>query len=104
MFKNSKKPLFHDSQRSTSDPNNFYWKGRSKNEDARELNPKTLTSGLDDYPRSTHPDHLERHIDMRCWLAFASKAMVKIAKIVALNDNSNDYQKDQKWRYYRVFS
>jgi len=94
----------YNSQQSTHDPNNFYWKGRSKNEDARELNPKTLTSGLDDYPRSTHPDHLERHIDMRCWLAFASKAMVKIAKIVALNDNSNDYQKDQKWRYYKDIS
>merc|ERR1711893_60642 len=41
---------------------------------------------------------------MRCWLAFASKNMAKIAKIVALNDNSNNYQKDQKWRYYQDLS
>merc|ERR1739848_28139 len=92
----------HDSQQSEHDPKNFYWKGRSSNEDARELNPKTLTSGLDDYPRASHPDFKERHIDMRCWLAFGAKAMARIAKVIAVQDNHSEdvssYQK--KWNRY----
>lgn len=62
-------------------PSTYRWRGRNS-ETNKELNPQTLTSGFDDYPRASHPTKDERHIDLRCWIAMASKVMATIADIL----------------------
>lgn len=69
-------------------PFSYYWKGRDSLTDS-QLIPYTFASGLDDYPRASHPNSMERHIDLRCWIAVSSRVLAKIAKLI-----------DQDWTEY----
>lgn len=69
-------------------PGTYRWRGRS-NHSLEELNPITLTSGLDDFPRASHPTEDERHIDLRCWMALAAGVMADIGRLL-----------DEPWQEY----
>ncbi|XP_004065937.1 mannosyl-oligosaccharide glucosidase [Oryzias latipes] len=70
-------------------PNSYRWRGRDKDTNLF-LNPKTLTSGLDDYPRASHPSVDERHVDLHCWMALSSGVMASIAQL--LGEDYQDYK------------
>lgn len=72
----------------------YFWHGRNRDTD-RELNPKTLSSGLDDYPRASHPSPDERHVDLRCWMALAAKSMALISSLLGEGSN-NEYETTAK--------
>lgn len=68
----------------------YFWHGRDSTT-IRELNPKTLSSGLDDYPRASHPSEEERHLDLRCWMLLAVDSLHSIRELFA---SSSEYKKE----------
>ncbi|KAI8426913.1 hypothetical protein MSG28_014583 [Choristoneura fumiferana] len=75
------------------EPTTYRWRGRD--DDGLQLNPKTLTSGLDDYPRASHPSGIERHVDLRCWLYAAADAMAAIADVLQRDTSKFEATRDQ---------
>ena len=69
----------------------YRWRGRVSDSKS-ELNPKTLTSGLDDYPRASHPNDFERHLDLRCWITWASKVMADLVDIIGKTPENEIYR------------
>ncbi|OZC09183.1 hypothetical protein X798_03727 [Onchocerca flexuosa] len=68
----------------------YRWRGRNTTTND-ELNPRTLPSGFDDYPRATHPTDDEYHVDLRCWMALSARVLSKLAKLVGDSQNEARY-------------
>ncbi|CAD5219396.1 unnamed protein product [Bursaphelenchus okinawaensis] len=73
----------------------FQWQGRNETTNL-ELNPKTLASGLDDYPRASHPTMHEYHLDIKCWLAVASRVIRYLAELSSDALFINEADDDQR--------
>ncbi|XP_022663582.1 mannosyl-oligosaccharide glucosidase-like isoform X2 [Varroa jacobsoni] len=83
------KAIFTYFQREQQGPisKSYRWRGRNP-EIRTELNPKTLASGLDDYPRASHPTDNERHLDLRCWVALMAEVLADIGERIGLPEDS----------------
>ncbi|KAG2323997.1 hypothetical protein Bca52824_006725 [Brassica carinata] len=69
----------------------FYWRGREKSTTEQELNPRTVASGMDDYPRASHPSDDEMHVDLRCWIYLAADCMKSITEFLKKKETEMDY-------------
>lgn len=58
---------------------------------------QTLSSGLDDYPRASHPNGDERHVDLRCWMLLAADCLQTIVKVT---DIDNELGKVQRGEFF----
>ncbi|NXN93795.1 MOGS glucosidase, partial [Rhinopomastus cyanomelas] len=72
-------------------PHTFRWRGRDS-DTHRFLNPKTLASGLDDYPRASHPSTHERHLDLHCWMALAARVLGAVAERLNEDEAAAEYR------------
>jgi mannosyl-oligosaccharide glucosidase len=62
----------------------FRWRGRQGDH--------TLTSGLDDYPRSPIPVESEKHVDLLTWMIYSAGVMAEVANVVGLPEARRSYQ------------
>eukprot|EP00752_Nemacystus_decipiens_P007415 g6630.t3 len=61
----------------------FQWRGRDPDDD--RLNALTLASGLDDYPRASHPSETdEYHVDVSSWLALGCRVMQRLSVAIGV--------------------
>jgi mannosyl-oligosaccharide glucosidase len=67
-----------ESQASASAVGGHAWRAREELSEGKMF-ANTLSSGLDDYPRTSHPDPRERHVDLHCWLARSARLMSNVA-------------------------
>lgn len=64
-------------------PGSYYWRGRDTDRDqSQRQNPRTLSSGLDDYPRSLFATTRERHVDLACWIAKGAEILAGLSALV----------------------
>ena len=61
----------------------FRWRGRTPNH--------TLTSGLDDYPRSEVVSDKEKHVDLASWMVLASRLLAKTADLLGHTSDASAY-------------
>jgi len=72
-------------------PNTYRWRGRDPMDG--KLNAMTLSSGLDDYPRSSQPSKEERHVDLLCWMAKAAAVLQKLATRIGEVELAKHYER-----------
>eukprot|EP00904_Undaria_pinnatifida_P001887 jgi/Undpi1/1169/HiC_scaffold_10.g04631.m1 len=64
----------------------FQWRGRDPGDD--RLNALTLASGLDDFPRASHPSkYQEWHVDVLSWLALGCRVMHSLSGVVGADSS-----------------
>ncbi|KAL5103478.1 Mannosyl-oligosaccharide glucosidase [Taenia crassiceps] len=78
-------------------PTAFRWRGRPT-DNPFQLNPLTLASGLDDYPRASHPTSSERHLDLRCWMAAFARTLARLAEHFEGNSSASSSSSVEEYR------